>query len=48
MRAEVEVHATTTVYDPTVGNGPVGIHTNIESVRLTLSDLPVVLVVPTK
>lgn len=34
------------VYDPTVGTEPAATHADVESVRLTLSDHPVVLAIP--
>jgi len=39
-------HRSITVYDPTVGTAPTGTHTDVGSVRLTLSDHPVVLAIP--
>jgi hypothetical protein len=39
-------HRSVTVYDPTVGIEPAATHTDVESVRLTLSDHPVVLAIP--
>ena len=39
-RASVEV------YDPTVGTEPVQTHTGIDSLKLTLSNHPVVIVIP--
>ena len=39
-------HRSVAVYDPTVGTEPAGTHTDVESVRLTLSDHPVVLAIP--
>ena len=41
-------HATVEVYDPTVGTDSLKTHTDVEAVRLTLSDHPVVLAVPQK
>ena len=40
------VHAAVTVYDPTVGTDPVKTLANVEAIRLTLSDHPLVPTIP--
>ncbi|MCY3017555.1 MAG: glycosyl hydrolase [Planctomycetota bacterium] len=40
-------HASVKVYDPTVGTEPVQTHSNIESLKLTLSDHPLIIAIPT-
>jgi len=39
-------HASVKVYDPTVGTDPVQSHTGIDSLKLTLSDHPLIIVIP--
>jgi len=39
-------HASVKVYDPTVGTEPVQSHSGIDSLKLTLSDHPLVIVIP--
>ena len=41
-------HATVKVYDPTVGTEPVQTHTGVDSLKLTLSDHPLIIAIPTK
>lgn len=41
-------HAAVKVYDPTVGTEPVQAHNGIESLKLTLSDHPLIIAIPTK
>ena len=39
-------HASVKVYDPTVGTEPVQTHSGISSLKLTLSDHPLIITIP--
>jgi hypothetical protein len=40
--------ATVKVYDPTIGTEPVQTHTGVDSLKLTLSDHPLIIAIPTQ